>query len=262
MPANQTKAARPETALKVLLLDVETSPNLAYVWGKYEQNTLGDMLQERKIICYAWNWLGESKIDALALPMFKTYRRDRMDNRELIEALHATLSQADIVVGHNVKQFDAPMCNTDFLAHGMKPPPPYRMVDTLEVLRSKFRLNSNKLDDAGARLGIGRKVQHRGFNMWLGCLNGDAKSWAEMVKYNIGDVALLKRLYMKVRPWMTNHPNMTAPLALEACPGCGSKHLNRSGWIYTRTGKNQRFACRDCGKWSTGKRKWDGWRFS
>lgn len=260
--ANKTKPVRAETALRVLFLDIETSPNMAYIWGQYEQDAVGDLIQERQIICFAWNWLGEKEIHALALPMFPGYRKNRANNRELIKRLHAIVSEADIVVGHNLAAFDDRMANTDFIVNGLPPPPPHRIIDTLKVARQRFRFNSNRLDALGQRLGVGRKVQHRGFSMWLGCLSGDRRSWAEMVKYNMGDIVLLKRIYEKMRPWMTNHPNLTAPLGIDACPACKSKRLNRSGWLYTKTGRVQRFACRDCGRWSSGKFSKDRWRFT
>ena len=41
---------------KILLLDIETSPNVAYVWGKWEQNVI-DYVKEWNIICFSAKWL-------------------------------------------------------------------------------------------------------------------------------------------------------------------------------------------------------------
>jgi hypothetical protein len=219
------------------------------------------MVQERQIICFSWKWLGEKQVHALALPMFKSYRKDRNDNRALIRKLHELISQADIVIGHNVASFDDKMANTDFIVNGLPPPPPHKTIDTLKVARSRFRFNSNKLDDLGARLGLGRKVQHRGFNMWLGCLNGEAKSWAEMVKYCVGDVALLEKVYLKLRPWMTNHPGLNFDGNV-GCPSCRSKKMERRGWTKNKNGRKQRYQCQDCSSWATGQTVKEVFRFS
>lgn len=247
--------------LKVLLFDIESSPNIAYIWGKYEQNALGDFIKERQIISVAWKWLGEEKVHILALPMLKSYKKHPDDNKELIIQLHKVISRADVVVAHNVDGFDAKMSNTDFIVNGLNPTPPHKTVDTLKVARSKFSFNSNKLDDLGARLGLGRKVKHSGFDLWAGCMHGDPKSWAKMMKYNIGDVVLLEKIYLKLRPWMTNHPDMNMSDGHIGCPSCRSIHLEHRGWNMNKQGKTPRLQCRDCGKWSRGKLVHRVWKY-
>lgn len=252
MSANQTKAIKPETATaRTLIFDIETSPNIAYVWGKYEQDALGDLIKERQIISIAWKWLGEKTVHCLSLPMLPTYKKNPEDNRGLILKLHELFSQADIVVGHNVDSFDCPMSNSEFLIHGLKPPPPHRSVDTLKFARHKFRFNSNKLGDLGKRLGIGAKVHTGGFDLWAGCLRGDEKAWARMAIYNMGDVALLEKIYMKMRPWMISHPAITTRGEVE-CPQCQSKNIQSRGTRIRRAGRVPTYQCQDCGTWSMG----------
>lgn len=239
---------------KILLYDVESSPNIGFCWGKYEQNMI-EFVKERQIISVAWKWLGEKEIHVLALPSFKGYKKNRDDNKALIMRLHELISRADIAIAHNVDNFDDKMANTDFILNGLPPPPPHKTVDTLKVARQKFRFNSNKLDDLGERLGLGRKVEHRGFKMWLGCLNGDMKSWKELMAYNVGDIVLLEKIYLKLRPWMTNHPDVNALDGHVGCPGCKGVNMQRRGWGVLRGGRRQRFQCMDCGKWSLGSKK-------
>lgn len=248
--------------VKVLLYDVETSPNLAFCWGKYEQNVLGDFIKERQIISFAWKWLDEKEVHCLALPMFPSYKKKPDDNKALILRLHELISRADVVVGHNVNCFDDQMANTDFILHGLKPPPPHKSVDTLAVARAKFRFNSNKLGDLGKRLGLGEKVHTGGFELWAGCLRGDKKSWAKMVEYNKGDVVLLEKIYLKMRPWMTAHPNMNSADNHVGCPVCRSTKLTRRGWVIVAGGRRMRFQCMNCGKWVSGKIVKNEWKFS
>jgi hypothetical protein len=47
----------------------------------------------------------------------------------------------------------------------------------------------------GHFLGIGRKLNHTGKALWLGCMSGDPKSWKKMRRYNQQDVRLLEAVY-------------------------------------------------------------------
>lgn len=255
MSANKTDHSKSgETAggIKVLLYDIESSPNVAYVWGKYEQNTLGDFIKERQIISFAWKWLGDKDIHVLSLPMLKSYKRDPENNKELIVELHRLISEADIAVGHNIDAFDDKMSNTGFIKHGLKPPPPHKTIDTLKVARSRFRFNSNKLGELGKFLGLGGKVQIPGFSLWSRCLSGDKKSWALMEKYNRGDVALLEKIYLKLRPWMRTHQNMNVLDKHVGCSTCRSIHIQRRGWRINLYGRTPRYQCMRCGRWACG----------
>lgn len=238
--------------LKILLFDIESSPNVAYIWGKYEQDALGDFIKERQIISFAWKWLGEKEVRVLSLPMFKSYKRFPDNNRELVLKLHEIISRADIVIGHNVDGFDDKIANAEFLYHGLPPTPPHKTVDTLKVAKSKFRFNSNKLGDLGAHLGLGKKIDTGGFSLWAGCLRGDPRSWELMMKYNKQDVVLLEKVYLRMRPWMSNHPDLNAIDLHIGCPICKGVNLQRRGWAIVGGGRKRRFQCTDCGKWSTG----------
>lgn len=261
MPAIQTKSARTETAVRVLLFDIESSPNVGYTWGRYDQNVI-EFVKERQIMCFAWKWLGEREIHAFAAPMAKSYKKNPDDNRELIVKLHEIVSQADVIIGHNIDDFDDKMSNTGFIKHGLKPPPPHRTVDTLKFARHKFRFNSNRLGDLGKFLGLGDKVRTGGFELWKECLAGNEKAWAKMVRYNKGDVRLLEKIYLKERPWMTNHPNMLVPHDF-GCPVCLSKEYEGRGRAKFGLTYKHRFKCLapDCGKWFRGSVVNKEWRF-
>lgn len=251
-----------ETAIpKVLLYDIESSPNIAYIWGKYECDALGDFIKERQVISVAWKWLGEKNVQVLAMPMLPTYKKNPDNNRALVLKLHELMLQADIVVGHNVDAFDDPMSNAEFLIHGLKPPPPHKSVDTLKFARHKFRFNSNKLGDLGQRLGLGKKVHTGGFDLWARCLRGDPKAWALMMRYNKQDVVLLEKIYLKMRPWMSNHPNMVVQDGDFGCPACRSKSYQARGRSHFTTGYRHRFECQDCGKWFRGAIIRKAWKF-
>ena len=82
---------------RTLIYDIETAPNLAYVWGKYQQDVI-DYHSQWYIMCIAWKWLGEDKTYTACLRDFETYAKDPTDDKELIELLHSLFNQR-IAVG-------------------------------------------------------------------------------------------------------------------------------------------------------------------
>lgn len=238
---------------KVLLLDIENSPNLSYTWGKYEQDVI-DFAKEWYMLSFAYKWLGDVGVKSCSLPDFKTYRKDKTNDRELLKALWKLLDEADIIIGHNVDRFDLRKTNARFLAHGLGVPSPYKTVDTLKLTKKHFFLNSNKLDHICKYLGIGSKVETGGFGLWLACMGGDKVAWVKMVRYNKNDIVLTEKLYEKLKPWAWTHPNVNALTGVQdACPKCGAKRLQRRGFVISGGNRKPRLQCQSCGGWSQGK---------
>ncbi len=232
-------------AARIAYLDIETAPNLGWVWGKWEQNVI-DFSKHWYILSYGVKWQGERSITVRSLPDYPTvYKRDREDDSALVKELHGVFDAADIVIGHNVDKFDARKSQARFVQLGLAPPSPYKTVDTLKIARKHFAFDSNKLDDLGGYLGVGRKLPHTGKHLWFGCMSGDAKAWATMAKYNRQDVALLEQVYLKLRPWSTTH--YTRAHMHDACPVCQHPETRSKGWLYTATGRRQRRVCNGCG---------------
>jgi len=237
----------------ILLIDIETSPNLGYVWGKWEQNVM-EFETEWYILCFAYKWLEEKRVKTVALPDFSMYKKDEENDIYVVKKLQELFDKADAVIAHNGDRFDIPRINTRFVYHNLPPPHPFKQIDTCKIARAKFGFNSNKLDDIGNTLGVGRKLVHTGFSLWKGCLKGDEKSWKMMRRYNAQDVRLLERVYLKLRPWATNHPNMNV-ITREpyGCPKCQSTNTISRGYQISKVGRRQNFQCKDCGGWSSSK---------
>lgn len=231
---------------KILLYDLETMANKAYVWGKYEQDVIA-YIEEGYIISWSARWLGGKQITK-ALCDYPNYKPG--DDKALVSDLHKLITEADVLVAHNGDRFDVKKMNTRFLFHKLNPPAPYKTVDTLKLAKKYFAFNSNKLDDLGNFLGVGRKVKHPGFPLWLGCEAGDPKSWELMKRYNRQDVILLEKIYLKLRPWGTHPPVTQDPNNCLVCKGT----LYKRGLAFTRKGQAQRYQCTDCSHWTQGPR--------
>jgi hypothetical protein len=239
---------------KILLFDIETAPNTAFVWGHYEQNVLG---YERQwyMLAFCAKWIDGDTISR-CLPDYESYKPNTDDDREMITELWNLFNEADVIIGHNLDSFDITKSNARFIVHGLNPPSPYKTIDTKKVARRYFRFNSNKLDDLGNTLGVGRKMKHTGFELWKDCMSGDLEAWEVMRMYNRQDVLLLERVYNKLKVWMVNHPNMAILSEIEnGCPVCNSTNLRRDGFSITATGRKERFQCGSCGAWAVGKHK-------
>ena len=234
--------------MKILLFDIETAPNLAYVWARYEQNVI-EMEKSWYILSFSCKWLGESKTHVYGLPDFKEYRRDTTNDYGLVRKLWDFLDEADIVVAHNGDRFDIKKANAKFIEHGLNPPSPYKSVDTLKIARQVFKFDSNKLDDLGDVLKVGRKLRTGGKDLWMDCIRGDMKAWKKMLAYNKQDVLLLERVYLKFRSWSTNHPNVTVFEQTKGCPKCGSWLYVKRGFGIAGDGIKQKYRCNGCEGW-------------
>lgn len=239
--------------INILLFDIESFANLGYIWGKYEQNVIA-YEKEWYMLMAGYKWLHEKSVHVIALPDYKIWKKNRTDDRELIKAIWELFDKADIIIGHNAQSFDIKKTNAKFIEHGFPPPSPYKIIDTKLVAKRYFNFNSNKLDDLGNILGLGRKIETGGFDLWLGCAAGDMKSWSKMTAYNKQDVLLLEKVYLKMLPYMTNHPNWGIVIGERSvCPNCGSEDLQSRG---VRYGKRSWF-CKDCHSWHTSTLKED-----
>lgn len=239
--------------MKILLFDIETMANLGYIWGKYEQNVI-DFEREWFILCFAYKWYGQKKTTAVALPDFQEYSINKENDIEVVKVLWKLFDEADVIMTHNGDAFDIKKVNARFAYHGMTPPSPYKTIDTKKVAKRYFNFNSNKLDDLGRYLGVGRKLVHTGWDLWKRCYDGDMKAWSKMIAYNKQDVILMENVYNIFKPYIANHPSYQA-YKKESCPNCGSHHSTSRGYEKRVTCEVQRLHCEDCGKWYYGQRK-------
>jgi hypothetical protein len=228
---------------RVLLFDIEISPSLGYSWTKWETNIIA-YAKEWELLSVAWKWVGESKLFCLCRKDF-----DCKDDKALAVHIHRLFNESDIIVAHNGNQFDIKKSRARFLYHKLKPTKIITSIDTKLVAKRYFSFNSNSLDDLGQHLGLGRKVKHEGFDLWLKCMAGDSEAWERMRSYNLQDVALLEKVYMRFLPYIQNHPSMAKLQEREGCPNCGSSHVTKKGVRGNASGLRQQMQCQACFGW-------------
>jgi DNA polymerase elongation subunit (family B) len=232
------------SGMKILLLDIETAPNRAFVWdGAIWKGGIGsDMMQESSyVLCWAAKWFEGKDI------FFGSVWED--GEEYMLAKIHALLSEADVVVHYNGVRFDIPTLNKEFLKNKMPPPSPYKQIDLYQIVKRNFKFVYNSLKWVLKELGLSNKVKHRGFQLWVDCMEGDAQAQADMKLYNVGDITTLEELYVALRPWIVQHPSHGAYSEVECCPKCGGTHFQRRGFAVAKTLKYARFQCQGCGGW-------------
>lgn len=234
--------------MRILFIDIETAPNLCYTWGLWKQNIhIDNIIEEGYTLCASYKWYKDKKIHFTGINEFEP--------KVMFQELADVISDADVIVHYNGSNFDMPILNKEFIKHGIWKPAPYHTIDMLQVVRKVFKFQSNKLDFVARSLGLGSKVQHKGMELWHGCMEMDESSWRVMTRYNKQDVRLLENLYVHMLPWIDGHPN--AALYVDnnnpVCIACGSTNIGPRGVSNTKLATYPRYWCKDCGKWLRGR---------
>ena len=231
--------------MKTLTIDIETRPLVSHTWSMWNVNIgLPQLIDPGGVICFAAKWKDDRKVHF--------YSDFHHDHETMIGKAYELLDEADAVVHFNGTKFDLPWLNREFVMAGYTPHSPVKEIDLLRVVRRQFKFASNRLDHVAQQLGIGAKTKHTGHQLWIDCIAGDPAAWKLMKKYNIQDTVLEEKLYLRLLPWITNHPNV--PLldgeTEVACPNCSGKNFQRRGYQVALTGRYPRIHCQDCGAWS------------
>lgn len=236
-----------ERPINILIVDLETAPKLAYVWGFWNTNVgLNQTLSSTYIMSYAAKWLGSQTV------YYSETRTE--DDKALCKELAVLFDTADMVIAHNGQRFDIPIVRARCVLHGINPWSPIKVIDTLKVAKREFRFDRNSLAYLAEYLGVESKEEHKnfpGFELWSECIKGNPEAWEEMQKYNIQDVETLEQVYLKLRSWDTKHPNIGVFMEQDKviCAKCGGDHVQFRGYTYTNVSKFRKFQCQGCGGW-------------
>lgn len=229
--------------MKIVSFDIETFPIQAYTWGpKWEANLI-KITEHVKLAGFSYKPLGKA-VKVFGAPDFKTYE-------DMVKALWDVFDEYDVLIAHNGKSFDIKQSNVFFIDVGLAPPSPYHILDTKLVAKRYFRFPSNSLNDLSDFFKVGQKLDTGGADLWFDCMAGKPEAWAKMKKYNRQDVILLEAIYLKMRPWMTNHPVFHIEKKELNCTNCGEQDYIKRGYGVNRRGKYPRYQCA-CGAWFSG----------
>jgi hypothetical protein len=240
---------------KVLLFDIETSPLSAYVFQKsiYRTNVTPDqVISEWFMLCWSAKWLYSDDVISQRLTGQESKNED--DSR-ITKGLWNLLDEADIIIAHNGDGFDIPNMNTRFIVNQLPPPSPSQTIDTMLVARKQFGFTHNSLNALAKIFGFDAK-KDTDLQLWKDCVDGKEDALKYMQEYNRGDVTLLEKVYLKLRPWIRNHPNIGLYIENNStvCPNCGSDSITwlKGKYRYTGVSKFPLFVC-ECGAYGSGR---------
>lgn len=229
---------------KILVIDIEWAPAVAYVWRMYDENISPDQLiDEGGLLCFCAHWVGTKE--------YLFYSKWVDGDKGMAEAAYKLLSEADAVVTYNGNKYDLPKLRGHLLLNHLGDSPPPTSIDLLKIVKG-LGFVMNKLAYIAPLLQVGKKLQNEGFNLWKAVLQGDPKAQKTMQRYCVQDVKVTASLYKKLKPFIKDHPYLGDEKG--QCANCGSNHLHHRGYRRTKMYKTERLQCQSCGSWSTGKR--------
>lgn len=243
------------TGPRILTLDIETAPALVWTFSLFKPYLTIDHVEEPdRVICFAAKWRDEERMQ-----FFSEWQHG---HDGMVEAAFDLLDEADIVVTYNGDGFDFPHLNREFDLAQLGWPSGYHSADLYKVGKKKERYLSHKLDYITQQLGLGHKLHHEGFQMWLDVMAGDPLAQAKMQGYNEQDVRITEELFDDWLPLIDSMPAFALYTddddGTPTCPKCGSDHVQRRGYAMTKLRKYPRYHCQSCGAWSKGQRSVKG----
>lgn len=232
--------------IKRLFFDIEMSYNQGWFWRTGKQWVDFKQINEhKKIICISYKWYYEDKVHTITWD-------ENQDDKKLINDFIKILAEADEIIGHNSDRFDIKEIRTRAILQDELMFNKYRTLDTLKKARKYFNFPSNKLDYLGQILGVGRKLDHEGIDLWHKViLLKDKKALKKMVRYCEQDVLLLEEVWHKLSPYIDVNTNFAVHLgkAKYNCPNCAGEDVEIVHTDTTRMGFVKRhFKCNDCRK--------------
>lgn len=234
----------------IILLDIETSPTLGWVWGRFDQNlNQAQVEQEQFILSWSATKLGHAS-DIVLGSVITPEEVGREDDSRLVQELADILNDADVVIAHNGKAFDCKVVKARMCFWDIEPPSHYRIEDTLLIARSEFKFPSNKLDSLAQYLGLGEKYETGGFDLWKRCMVGDQSALDKMLEYNKKDVVLLERVYNRLQPYNSKSVNKATFYNDDVvrCTKCGSHNLSVvEKMVTSNLAQYAQYRCNGCG---------------
>lgn len=243
------KMSKQNRNLKILIFDIETSPLKAYVWKRFKENiSLDQTISEWFMLAWSAKWLYSSEVLGEVLTPEEVKNEDDF---RIVNKLWELINEADIVVSHNGNNFDIPRINSRFIINNLPPTKSFVSIDTCAIVKKQFGFSSNKLDALAEYFGFDHKLD-TSFELWKKCMEGDDQSLKYMLTYNKRDVTLLEEVYLKLRPYIKNHPNCSN-FSLEQnkmmCCNCASTDYEeiKDKFYFTQVGKYKLYRCKNCG---------------
>lgn len=239
---------------KVLILDIERLPAWTKplpIWDmkglRYKYLTPADIDTWSRTFCHAYKWLGERTVSWMA-------EWEEGGRRGFLERTSELLQEADLIVGHNMRDFDLPHLTGELILENLPVPALPKVFDTLRTMQKHGNLENNQLDTLDKRFGFRGKTDKYRIDMATAAANGDVKQQQRIIRYAQGDIRATERVYLRLRPVGNINLGLFADDPTRpVCPKCESTKVQRRGYATKNALRYPRYQCQSCGGWATGR---------
>lgn len=217
----------PEVRNRILVLDVERISGITqqHYWDRGDLKNRyvhhETVVRHPRTTIFCAKWYDSDDVIQLA-------EWDKGGRKVFLKRIHRIMSQADIMVGHNIDNADVPWLKGDLhIEAGLPPLPPFKTVDTLKVLRREFKSGApfKSLDAFCQIVGLQAKTDHYDRDaMERAVTEKSTEDRDRLVSYCAGDVIATQGLLDYLRPHIKNHPALfvDGEGAMNTCNRCGS----------------------------------------
>lgn len=196
-----------------------------------------------------YKWLGEKKVYTPCISDYTTFKNDPTDDYGLIRDFIDVFNQADMTVTYFGTGFDKKWFQAKVMEHDLGVLPNTPMADLFYTVKANMALSRKSLQNVGYYLNLATEKTPVEGKIWRRASAGHAPSIKYIKDHCHADVQVLEELYLRLRPWIRQHPRLVSN---EHCFNCGSEHLQNRGRAMTvYTGPRRRLQCQDCGAWKT-----------
>jgi hypothetical protein len=228
----KTHQIAPGVRNRILILDVERLPGITQQswWDRGDLKNRyvhhETVIREPRTTIACAKWYDEPDVMRFA-------EWDKGGRGAFLKRVHRFMSEADIIVGHNVDNADVPWLRGDFhiprIGHAHRPNlpplPPFKTVDTLKVLRREFKSGApfKGLDAFCQVVGIPSKTDRYDREAMERAVAGSVEDRERLTDYCAGDVIATQGLLDWARPHIKNHPHLfvDGSDSLTTCNRCG-----------------------------------------
>lgn len=239
---------------RIITLDIERVPMWTKRLPAWDMRSLmsrrltpDDVDEWGRTICLAYRVRGERQIHFLA-------EWQEGGRPAFLRAAWDVYDGADVIVGHNIQDFDTPHLQGEWMLEFGYLPSPVKHIDTLKLARKHANYEANHLDTLDKRFGHGGKTDKYRIGTAMDAVNGDVKAQRKLERYNQGDIRATERVLKRLLPLSNVNLGLYETDDIPRCPACGSTELESRGYAYTAISAFPRYRCKKCGKWSKGKK--------
>lgn len=238
--------------LKIATIDIETYPAKVLMYGNTHEPVIVEILEFEFILSIVIK-INDGKAEYYGLNTMDGYKKGSHNDKKLLKLIQEKLKDVDYICGQNSDDFDIKKIKERLMFHRLPALPDIPSLDTKKLYKQVSKLPNNKLNTISQFNGIGKKVEHSGTSLFIGCGEGDEKAWKTNKIYNIQDVELtwndLKLVlpYVKLPARYSVQKGETMNCPNPICGGTMIKTKRRK----VVEGYKQQWQCKKCGRYHT-----------